>query len=175
MRSVCQRAIKPELFFAVRLLRPEHLEPLGWRSWETVRPRPLPIVRQVRRTATDAALLFGRRPPAGYDLPYGGRMPKGELERVGKSFLTLLSLSEAHLVSWLHNVAFGLGFEFDVSEQGFSPARSTLEEIQVLAASRDERVQRYYSPFTRIGEFYASARSSFHRRYSYSMEGGIFP
>ena len=99
MRSVCQRAIKPELFFAVRLLLPEHLEHLGWRSWETVRPRPLPIVRQVRRTATDAALLFGRRPPAGYDLPYGGSIPQGELERFGKSFLTLLSLSEAHLLA----------------------------------------------------------------------------
>jgi hypothetical protein len=156
MRSVCQRAIKPELFFAVRLLLPEHLEHLGWRSWETSSPRPLPIVRQVRRTATDAALLFGRRPPVGYDLPYGGRIPKGELERFGKCFLTLLSLSEAHLVSWLHNVAFGLGFEFNVSEQGFRSARGNLEKI--LAASRDERVHRYYSPFTRIGEFYASAQ-----------------
>jgi hypothetical protein len=158
MRSVCQRAIKPELFFAVRLLLPEHLEHLGWRSWETVHSRPLPILRQVRRTATDAALLFGRKPPAGYDLPYDGRISKVELERFGKSFLTLLSLSEAHLVSWLHNVAFGLGFEFNVSEQGFSPARGNLGTIHVLAASRDERVHRYYSPFTRIGEFYASAQ-----------------
>jgi len=158
MRSVCQRAIKPELFFAVRLLLPEHLEHLGWRSWETVRPRPLPIVRQVRRTATDAVLLFGRRPPAGYDLPYGGSIPQGELERFGKSFLTLLSLSEAHLVSWLHNVAFGLGFVLNVSEQGFQPACGNLEQVRVLAASRDERVHRYYSPFTRIGEFYASAQ-----------------
>lgn len=156
MRSVCQRTIKPELFFAVRLLLPEHLEHLGWHSWETARPRPLPIVRQVRRTATDAALLFGRRPHAGYSLPYGGSILKGELERFGKSFLTLLTLSEAHLVSWLHNVAFGLGIEFDVSEQGFSPACGNLEKI--LAASRDERVHHYYSPFTRIGEFYASAQ-----------------
>src|SRR5215218_183406 len=155
MRSVCQRAIKPELFFAVRLLLPEHL---GWRSWETVRPRPLPIVRQVRRTATDAVLLFGRGPPAGYDLPYGGRIPQGELERFGKSFLTLLSLSEAHLVSWLHNVAFGLGFVLNVSEQGFQPACGNLEQVRVLVASRDERVHRYYGPFTRIEEFYASAQ-----------------
>jgi hypothetical protein len=111
----------------------------------------------VRRTAIDAALLYGRRPPAGYDLPYGGGVAESELGRFGKAFLALLSLSEVHLDSWLKNVAFGVGFSFEVSERGFGLARPDIREAHALTASRDERDHRYYSPFTRIGEFYGSA------------------
>ena len=157
MRSVCQRFVKPELFFAARLLLPENLEYLNWPSIETTRPRKLEVVRTARRIASDAALLYGRNPPQGYSLRYGGGVPERELEGFGKAFLILLSLSETYFLSWLYNAAFGLGFELEVSEEGFQPSSGGSEGFHILINSRDRRTEFYYSPFTRIGEFYEGA------------------
>lgn len=43
-----------------------------------------------------------------------------------------------HLDSWLKNVAFGLGFAFEVSERGFGLACPDIRGAHDLTASRDE-------------------------------------
>ncbi|ABG05159.1 hypothetical protein Rxyl_2218 [Rubrobacter xylanophilus DSM 9941] len=153
MKKYCERATKPELFFCARLMTPEHLRLLRWNSIETQNSQSRIIAMAVRRIATHAALLYGRKPPGRYDAEYGGVIAKNEQERFARTFLSLLNLAETYFESALYKVGFGLGLQMRVSEKGFRPLEGDFRQLNILTASLDERKHRYFSPFSPVGEF----------------------
>lgn len=161
MRTACGGVPSAELFFAVRVAMPHLLAGIGWGSDENRNdPRSnIKYTMGLRRIATHGALIHGAPAPANYSAPYGGAYGTQGAAHVADAFASLLLLSDGFARSWLCNSWLGQGNEMLVDSEGLHFPTGDHGEYLALVTSLDERKRLYYSPFSRIGEFYGKAGS----------------
>ena len=160
MRKVCGRFPAVELFFALRIMTPGAVRKLGLTFYEdanlrgaTFRDATIGTIR-LRRTASYAALLYGRPAPKDYLAIVGGTVWPKDLKRFVRAFVALMVLSRAYVrTAWGIRTTCSVGCQIQVFADGMSFLIEGREKLNVLSRSKDERGNRYFSPLSRIGEF----------------------
>ena len=158
MSAICANVPTLELFRALRYMTPGALADLGYVSLEDEPGGDGSTnTMRVRRVATYAALIYGADTPMGYGALGPRSIGPRERERFAGQFIALLVLSQVFLEANFYHNWCGWGYSIVVDEGGVQFSDDGLEEARVLLLSWSARGQRYWSPFSRIGEFAAEA------------------